>query len=162
LLQETRVPIAATTKHGRRVDDEYERNGTASIFMFAAPLSGFRQATARIRRTKRDWASEVAQMLDTRYADCEDVPLVCDTLNTHTKGAFYEAFEPARARAYIKRLQLCYTPKHGSGLNVAECALSCLTSQCLRDRRIGALAELQNAIAAWSNRTHAKQRGVDW
>jgi hypothetical protein len=76
LLKETRVPIAATTQHGRRVDYEYERNGTASIFMFAEPLSGFRQATARIRRTKADWASEVAHRLDTRYAACEDVPLV--------------------------------------------------------------------------------------
>jgi hypothetical protein len=148
LLKETRVPIAATTKHGRRVDYDYERNGTASIFMFAEPLSGFRQATARIRRTNADWASEVAYMLDTRYAACEDVTLVCDNLNTHTKGAFYEAFEPARARAYIKRLNFCYTPKHRSGLNVAECELSCFTSQCLRDRRIGALTELQSEIAA--------------
>jgi hypothetical protein len=162
LLKETRGPIAATTKHGRRVDDEYERNGTASICMFAEPVSGFRQATARIRRTTTDWASEVAQMLDTRYADCEDVTLGCDNLNTHTKGAFYAAFEPARACAYIKRLNFCYTPKHGSGLNVAECDLSCLTSQCLRDRRIGALTELQSEIAAWSNKTNAKQRGVDW
>jgi hypothetical protein len=162
LLKETRVPIAATTKHGRRVDYEYERNGTASIFMFAEPLSGFRQATARIRQTTTDWASEVAQMLDTRYADCEDVTLVGDNLNTHTKGAFYEAFEPARARAYIKRINFCHTPKHGSWLNVAECELSCLTSQCLRDRRIGTLTELQSEIAAWSNKTNAKQRGVDW
>ena len=162
LLKETRVPIAATAKHGRRVDSEYARNGTASICMFAAPLSGFRQATARIRRTKTDWASEVAQMLDTRYADCEDVTLVCDNLNTHTKGACYEAFEPARARTYIKRIKFCYTPKPGSWLNVAECELSCLTSQCLRDRRIGTLTELQSEIAAWSNKTNAKQRGVDW
>src|SRR3989454_4360935 len=99
LLKETRVPIAATTTHGRRVDDEDERNGTASMFLVAEPLSGFRQATARIRRTKADWASEVAHRLDTRYAACGDVTLVCDNLNTHTKGAFYAAFEPARARA---------------------------------------------------------------
>jgi hypothetical protein len=125
LLKETRVPIAATTKHGRRVDYEYERNGTASIFMFAEPLSSFRQATARIRRTKTDGASEVAQMVDTRYADCEDVTVVCDNRNTPTKGAFYEAFEPARARAYIKRLNFGYTPQHGSGLHVAACDLSC-------------------------------------
>jgi DDE superfamily endonuclease len=162
LLKELRVPIAATTKHGRRIDYEYERNGTASIFMFAEPLSGFRHATARLRRTKADWASEVAQLLDTHYANGEDVTLVCDNLNTHTKGAFYEAFEPARARAYIKRINFCYTPKHGSWLNVAECELSCLTSQCLSDSRIGALPELQTEIAAWSNKTNARQRGVDW
>src|SRR5262249_58477268 len=92
LLKETRVPIAATKRHGRRVDYEYERNGTASVFMFAEPLSGFRQATARVRRTKADWAIEVAQRLDTRYADGAEVPLVGDHLNTHTQGAFYEAF----------------------------------------------------------------------
>ena len=131
LLKETRVPIAATKKHGKRVDYEYERNGTASIFMFAEPLSGFRQATARERRTKADWAIEVAQMLDTRYTDGEYVTLVCDNLNTHTKGAFYEAFEPDRARAYIKRINFCYTPKHGSWLNVAECELSCLTDNSM-------------------------------
>ena len=162
LLKETRVPIAATKKHGKRVDYEYERNGTASIFMFAEPLSGFRQATARERRTKADWAIEVAQRLDTRYADCEYVTLVCDNLNTHTKGAFYEAFEPDLARAYLKRIKFCYTPKHGSWLNVAECELSCLTSQCMSGRRIGELTELQTEIAVWSDKTNAKQRGVDW
>src|SRR6478735_9501392 len=95
LIGETRVPVPATPEHPGRVDYEYERKGTASIFMFAEPLSGFRQATARPRRTKADWAIEVAQMLDTRYADCACVTLVCDNLNTHSKGAFYEAFEPA-------------------------------------------------------------------
>jgi hypothetical protein len=154
--------LSATPEHGQRVDYEYERNGTASIFLFAEPLSGFRQATARPHRTKEDWALEVAQLLDTRYADCVAVTLVCDNLNTHTKGAFYEAFEPERARAYLKRLRFCYTPKHGSWLNVAECELSCLTSQCLRDRRLGDLTELQREIAAWSDKTNAKQRGVDW
>ena len=162
LLKETRVPIAATTTHGKRVDYEYERHGTASIFMFAEPLSGFRQATARTRRTKADWAIEVAHILDTRYADCAYVTLVCDNLNTHTKGAFYEAFEPALARAYLKRIKFCYTPKHGSWLHVAECELSCLTSQCISERRIGELTELQTEIGAWSDKTNAKQRGVDW
>jgi hypothetical protein len=130
--------------------------------MFAEPLSGFRQATARRQRTKLDWAIEVAELLDTRYAAHEEVVLVLDNLNTHTKGAFYEAFEPERARAYIKRIRFCYTPKHGSWLNVAECELSCLTSQCLSNRRIGELAELENEIEAWSKNTNAKQRGIDW
>jgi len=87
LRKETRVPIAATKKHGKRVDYAYERHGTASMFRFAEPLSGFRQATARGRRTKADWAIEVAQMLDTRYADGAEVTLVCDNLNPHSKGA---------------------------------------------------------------------------
>jgi DDE superfamily endonuclease len=162
LLKETRVPIAATKEHAQRVDYEYERNGTAGIFMFAEPLSGFRQATARERRTKQDWAIEVAHLLDTRYANCERVTLVLDNLNTHTKGAFYEAFSPDRARAYLRRIEFCYTPKHGSWLNVAECEPSCLTSQCLSGRRIGELALLQIEIAAWAARTNANQRGVDW
>src|SRR6476646_5378867 len=126
LLKETKVPIAPTKGHAKRVDYEYERNGTASIFMFAEPLSGFRQATARERRTRVDWALEVAQWLDTRCVACVKVTLVCANLNTHTKGALYEAFSPERGRAYVKRLEFCYTPKHGSGLNVAECELSCL------------------------------------
>ena len=162
LLKETRVPIAATAQHGTRVDDAYERHGTASIFMCAEPLSGFRQATARPRRTKADWAIEVAHILDTRYADCADVTLGCDNLNTHTKGAFYEAFEPDIARAYVKRITCCYTPKHGSWLHVAECELSCLTSQCMHGRRSGELTALPTAIGAWSDKTNAKQRGVDW
>jgi hypothetical protein len=87
LRKETRVPIAATKKHGKRVDYAYERHGTASMFRCAEPLSGFRQATARGRRTKADWAIEVAQMLDTRYADGAEVTLVCDNLNPHSKGA---------------------------------------------------------------------------
>ena len=130
--------------------------------MFAEPLSGFRQATAREQRTKADWAIEVAQLLDTRYADCAQITLVCDNLNTHTKGAFYTAFPPEVARAYIKRIKFCYTPKHGSWLNVAECELSCLTSQCLSDRRIGELPLLQSEIGIWADKTNAKQRGVDW
>ena len=162
LIGETRVPIAATKEHPERVDYEYERLGTASIFMFAEPLSGFRQATARPQRTKSDWAIEVAQLLDTRYAHCDRVTLVCDNLNTHTKGAFYAAFSADKAREYVRRIQFVYTPKHGSWLNVAECELSCLTSQCLSDRRIGSLEFLQSEIAAWAAAINAKQRGVDW
>lgn len=162
LIKETRRPIPATEDHPERVDYEYERAGTASIFMFAEPLAGFRRATARPQRTKADWALEMAELLDTRYADCDQVTLVCDNLNTHTKGAFYEAFEPDRARAYVRRLKFCYTPKHGSWLNVAECELSCLTSQCLSGRRIGDLETLQSEIRIWSEKTNAKQRGVDW
>jgi DDE superfamily endonuclease len=162
LIGETQVPIPATKEHPERVDYEYERKGTASIFLFAEPLSGFRQATARPRRTKDDWAHEVAQLLDNRYAGVARITLVCDNLNTHTKGAFYEAFPPEKARDYVRRIDFVYTPKHGSWLNVAECELSCLTRQCLADRRIGDLATLQSEIAAWSSRVNEKQRAVDW
>ena len=162
LLKETRVPIKATKKHARRVDYEYERNGTASIFMFAEPLAGYRQATARPQRTKVDWALEVGNLLDTRYADCEWITLVMDNLNTHTKGAFYDAFPPEQARGYLRRIEFCYTPKHGSWLNIAECELSCMSSQCLQGRRIGEMKLLQSEIATWLQTTTAKQRGVDW
>lgn len=162
LVKETRQPIPATKHHARRVDYEYERNGTASIFMFAEPLAGWRQATARAHRTKWDWAQEVAALLDGRYGDCERITLVCDNLNTHTKGAFYETFEPEQARAYVRRLEFCYTPKHGSWLNIAENELSCMTRQCLHGRRIGELAMLQEEINAWSIDVSHAQRGVDW
>ena len=98
LIRETRTPMLATRNRPRRVDYEYERAGTASVFMFCEPLSGWRQATARPRRTKSDWAEEVAGLLEGRYAACSQVVVVCDNLNTHTKGAFYERFEPQRAR----------------------------------------------------------------
>ncbi len=107
LLRETRPPLPATQEHPARVDYEYERTGTASIFMCAAPLSGFRQATARPQRTNVDWALEVAPLLDTRYTDCERITLVCDNLNPHTTGAFDEAFEPDCARASLRRLAFC-------------------------------------------------------
>lgn len=115
LIGETRVPIPATKEHPERVDYEYERKGTASIFLFAEPLSGFRQATARPRRTKDDWAEEVAHLLDTRYAGVERITRVCDNLNTHTKGAFYEAFPPGQARDYVKRIEFVYTQGTGAG-----------------------------------------------
>lgn len=162
LIRETRQPIAATAQHAKRVDYEYERAGTASIFMFTEPLSGWRQATARHTKTKIDWALEVAALLEGRYANCKQVKLVCDNLNTHTKGAFYEAFPPQRARQLVRRIQFCHTPKHGSWLNIAENELSSMTRQCVSGRRFPDLTTLQEEIAAWSNDINDTQRGVDW
>jgi hypothetical protein len=162
LTKDVRVPIEATRNHPKRIDYEYERAGTASIFLFVEPLAGWRSVKARDRRTKVDWATEVAKLLDGRYAECEKVILVCDNLNTHTKGAFYEAFEPKKARAYAKRVQFCYTPKHGSWLNVAESELSALTRQCLRNRRIGDIITLNEEVRAWSQDVNSTQRGVNW
>ena len=162
LLKETRMPIAATCEHPCRVDYEYERAGTASLFLFCEALCGWRQVSARERRTKVDWAQEVAHLLDTRYAQAEKVILVCDNLNTHSKGAFYEAFDPKTARRLVGRLEFRYTPKHGSWLNIAENELSCMTRQCLKGRRIASLEDLRRETKAWHQRTNAKQRGVDW
>lgn len=162
LHKETRTPIEATAKHPKRVDYEYERAGTASIFMFTEPLAGWRETTARQRRTKTDWATEVARLLEGRYAECKKVVLTCDNLNTHTKGAFYEAFEPERARQLVRRIEFCYTPKHGSWLNVAENELSALTRQCVDGRRFGDIETLRDEIAAWSTDVNNTQRGVDW
>jgi len=162
LLKETRVPIAATKQHARRVDYEYERAGTASIFMFTEPLSGWRNVRVRGQRTKVDWALEMEELLRTRYAKAKKVILVCDNLNTHTPGAFYEAFPAEQARELVRRLDFRYTPKHGSWLNIAENELSSMTRQCLNGRRLGEIEQLRAETAAWSTASNAKQRGVDW
>lgn len=162
LLRETRVSRAATKAHPKRVDYEYERGGTACLFMFVEPLSGWRKVSARLRRTKIDWAYEMEELLRTKYASTKKVILVCDNLNTHTRGAFYEAFSAEKARKIVKRLKFCYTPKHGSWLNISENELSSMTRQCLKDRRIGDIATLQEQTEAWANRTNMKQRGVEW
>lgn len=162
LLKETRLPIPATANHAKRVDYEYERAGTASIFMFAEPLAGWREVAVRERKTKIDWATEMARLLEGRHAACAKVILVCDNLNTHTKGAFYEAFEPKRARSLVRRIEFCYTPKHGSWLNIAENELSSLTRQCVSGRRFGDVETLREETEAWSSDVNATQRGVDW
>jgi DDE superfamily endonuclease len=162
LLREVRTPIPATAQHGRRVDYEYERAGTASIFMMTEPLAGWREVSVRPRRTKVDWAIEMAQLLEGRYADCQRVILICDQLNTHTKGAFYEAFEPERARQLVRRIEFRHTPKHGSWLNIAENELSSLTRQCIEGRRFEDIETMQAETAAWSKDVNRRQRGVDW
>ena len=159
-LKETRTPIPATAKHAKRVDYEYERAGTANIFMFTEPLAGWREASVRATKTKVDWAVEMARLLEGRYAACERVILVCDNLNTHTKGAFYEAFEPERARNLVRRIEFRHTPKHGSWLNIAENELSSLTRQCLSRRRFPDIATLEQETSAWSTDANSRQRCV--
>jgi hypothetical protein len=161
LLKETRVPIAGTKRHPRRVDYEYERAGTASIFMFTEPLNGWRFVSVRERRTKVDRAQEMERLLGTRYASAEKVILVCDNLNTHTKGAFYETFEPGKARSLVRRLEFWHTPKHGSWLNIAENELSSMTRQCVTGRRFATIKDLSDETTAWQNHSNARQRGVD-
>jgi hypothetical protein len=161
-VNEISTPIPATRNHPERVDYEYERAGTASIFMFTEPLTGWRSATVRPQRTKEDWAIEVEKLIETKYSYAEKVILVCDNLNTHTRGAFYEAFPADKARSIVKRIEFRYTPKHGSWLNIAENELSAMTRQCIKYRRIGDIETLHYEISAWANATNERQRGVDW
>ena len=162
LLKETRQPIVATANHPRRVDYEYERNGTASIFMFAEPLVGWRDVRTRPQRTKIDWAVEMADLLAGRYAEAKKVIVVFDNLNTHTKGVFYEVFPPAQARKLVERIEFHYTPKHGSWLNIVENELSSMTRQYLKDRKMTDIDMLEKETNAWATNSNEKQRGVNW
>lgn len=162
LIKETRRPIPATARRPKRIDYEYERAGTTNIFMFSEPLAGWREVTVRTTKTKSDWALEMARLLEGRYAECEKVILICDNLNTHTKGAFYEVFEPERARRLVQRIDFHHTPKHGSWLNIAENELSSLTRQCTSRRRFPDEATLRKETNSWSTDVNKTQRGVDW
>ena len=161
LLGHVRDPIPAGPGHDLKQDPEYVRHGTCSIFVWVEPLAGRRRVNARQRRTRIDWAHEIDQLLSVDYPHAERIVLVMDNLNTHTLGSLYEAFEPAKARALAERLELHYTPKHGSWLNIAEIELSRLTRQCL-GRRIDDLDLLNTELAAWQAATNDDQRQVDW
>jgi len=161
LIQETRHPLPAQPGKPERVDYEYERKGTAALFLFTAPLAGWRRVSVREHRTAVDWAGEVRILLEEDFPDAEKIILICDNLNTHTIGALYKAFPPAQARALAMRLEIHYTPKHGSWLNVAEIELSVLTRQCL-DRRIPDIERLRQEAQAWYQQRNDAQKGVDW
>ena len=161
LLAHARDPIPAGPGHDLKEDSEYVRHGTCAIFVWVEPLAGTRRVVARSRRTRIDWAHEVERLLTVDYPDADRVVLVMDNLNTHTTGSLYQAFEPAKARELARRLEIHYTPKHGSWLNIAEIELSALTRQCL-DRRIDNLEELNTELAAWQHATNTDQRQVNW
>lgn len=161
LLGHARDPIPAAPGRDLRVDSEYVRCGTCSIFVWVQPLAGWRRVVALPRRTRQDWAGQVKELLTVDYPNAETVVLVMDNLNTHDIGSLYEAFEPAEAFALAQRLEIHHTPKHGSWLNIAEIELSALTRQCL-DRRISDLDVLNTELAAWQAATNADERQVDW
>jgi len=161
LLGEVRAPIPMKAGSSARVDTEYKRNGTCSIFMFTEPLAGLRYARARERRTKVDWAHEIKDLLTIHYPDAPKIRLVMDNLNTHTISSLYEAFVPNEARALAKRLEIHYTPKHGSWLNIAEIELSFLSRQCL-NKRIDILDALNDDMSAWWQERNILQKDVDW
>ena len=161
LVKEIRMPLPARPGDPRRYDQHYERAGTANIFMFTEPLGQWRRATVTARRTSIDWALQIRCLLEEDYPDAVKVLLVSDNLNTHKIASLYEAFPPALARSLVERLEIHYTPKHGSWLNVAECELSAMTRQCL-SRRIGVPEELQGEVEAWSLQRNTSQIGTDW
>jgi len=161
LTKETRKPVPAKRGRTARYDYEYERNGVANIFMFFEPLGGKRYVTVTDHRTKTDWAHQIKTLLDNQYADAEKVILVMDNLNTHTGASLYETFEPAEARRLLDRLEIHYTPKHGSWLNMAEIELRVLTSQCLK-RRIPDLKSLAGEVGAWQSERNASGARVEW
>jgi hypothetical protein len=162
LLGEVREPIPMKSGKAQKVDSEYKREGTCSIFLFTEPLVGWRYAEAFPRRTKIDWAHRVKWVLDNQYPDAEKVILVMDNLNTHVISSLYEAFPPEEAFRLSQRLEIHYTPKHGSWLDIAEIELSALAIQCLGDRRISNIETLNKELAAWETTRNANQKGVDW
>jgi hypothetical protein len=148
--------------HTEKFDCEYERKGTGSIFMFTEPLSGWRSAFAEPHRTSIDWADKIKWLLTEQYASSKKVVLVMDNLNTHGIASLYKAFPPAEAFKLASRLEIHYTPKHGSWLNIAEIELSALSIQCLGDRRIPSLEALNRELSAWHTSRNSLQKGVNW
>lgn len=162
LVRETRVAIPATKTQAERAGYEYERIGAANVFAFVEPRTTFRKTTTRPLQSKFDWALEVAHLLDTRYADCKRVTLICDNLETHTIGAFYRAFPPQQASNYVQRLKILHTPRQGSWLNFAACELSCLTYHCDARHHLGDLSALQSKVAVWSEKTDSPHQTAIW
>lgn len=161
LLDEVRLPIPGRKGTPQRYDSEYRRNGVASLFLAFEPLAGWRKVQVTEQRTRRDWAHFIKSLLDERYPDCERVILVMDNLNTHSGASLYETFAPTEALRLLRRLEIHYTPKHGSWLNMAEGEFSVLQRQCL-DRRISDSGILQQEIAAWQIQRNREAVGADW
>ena len=161
LLSNPVDPIPMKPGKAAKEDFEYVREGTCSIFVFTEPLKGWRHIEATQRRTKCDWAQQIDQLLNVFYPDVEKVRLVMDNLNTHTLGALYQTFPAAKAREMAKRLEIHYTPKHGSWLNIAEIELSVVTKQCL-DRRIPSIETLNTQLSAWKSDRNSDSKHIDW
>ena len=161
LVGETRTPIAAGPGTPRRIDYEYERHGTADVFLFTEPLGNWRCVDITESRTRVDWALQIKNLVDDYYPHATRIRLVMDNLNTHTIGSLYETFPPEEARRIAEKLEIHYTPKHGSWLNVAEIELRVLTVQCL-SRRIGDAETLRREVRAWETSRNASDKQVDW
>lgn len=161
LVGEVHAPIPAAPGHGCILDHEYVRNGVATLFVEVEPLAGRRHVEVTERRTRQDWARFTKAMLDERYPHAVKVRLVMDNLNTHDIASLYETFAPAEARRLAERLEIHYTPKHGSWLNIAEIELSALNGQCLH-RRIPSPQAMRTEIAAWQSDRNHRGAPVNW
>ena len=161
LVKETRQPLPPQPRAAMAYDYEYQRNGVSNLFMLFAPLEGWRRVEVTERRTRTDWARVVRKLVDEDYPDKERIVLVMDNLNTHHPASLHQAFEPAEARRIAERLEIHYTPKHGSWLNMAEIELGVLARQCL-DRRIPGQVVLEQETKAWQNQRNRDSIRVDW
>ena len=161
LIAETRVPIPAKPGQPKRYDYEYERNGTANLFMMFAPLEGWRHVEVTDRHTAVDFAHMVRDLSDTHFPTAKKIVLMEDNLSTHKPASLYEAFPAAEARRLVERFEWHYTPKHGSWLNMTESELSVLSGQCL-DRRIPDKQTLTEEVAAWEDSRNRKHAKADW
>ncbi len=163
LLDEYLDPIPMKEdNHIEKYDTEYIRKGSCSIFMFTEPLGQWREAHALPHRTANDWAMQVKWLIDKAYPDARKIVLVMDNLNTHTTASFYKAFPPEEAYRLCQKLEIHYTPKHGSWLDIAEIELSALTIQCLLGERIPSIEALNQTLSAWNLNRNYSQKGVDW
>lgn len=160
-IKETREPIPAKPRSVEKYDTEYERNGVSNLFMFFEPLEGKRHVMVTDRRTAVDWAHQIRYLVDVIHPRAERISLVMDNLNTHTGASLYKAFPPEEARRILDKLEIHYTPKHGSWLNMAEIELSILSRQCL-DRRISDQEALKIEVAAWQTKRNAIARPMEW
>lgn len=161
LLDDKILPIPIKPGSVRKEDYEYIRKGSASIFLFTEPLKEWRHVKASEQRTRKDWALQIQELLTVQYKDVKKIRLVMDNLNTHGISSLYETFDPETAFGLAQRLEIHYTPKHGSWLNIAEIELSAMTTQCL-DRRIPNIEELQRQISTWETQRNQSQKAVQW
>ena len=161
LVSEVRLPLALRPGQPARYDHEYRREGVCNAFMFFEPLRGWRAVDIRARRTKQDWVWGMKKLVEAHYPEAEVVRVVMDNLNTHNPAAFYEFFAPVEAKRLLDRLELHYTPKHASWLNMAEMELSVLSRQCL-NQRIPDQQQMQRDVRAWARVRNKHCKTVDW
>ena len=161
LLADVHPALPMTPEHPRREDDQYERRGVRALFMFFDAFAGWRRVSSSEHRTRQDWAHEIKRLLEKDYPKARRVHLICDNLNIHDIASLYDTFEPEEAHRLADRLQIHYTPKHGSWLNVAEIELSVLSRQCL-NRRIDHAERLDAELQAWTESRNAERAKVQW